>query len=59
VAVRKDGGNPKLPDVECELVGERLTRDGPRRFWKSTFTIFYSQWEFDCRSERCPITIPE
>jgi hypothetical protein len=59
VAVWKDSGNPKLPDVKCELVGARLTRDGPRRFWKSAFKVFYGQKaEFVCRSERCPITIP-
>lgn len=59
VAVWKDGGNPRSPDVECDLVGTRLTRDGPSRFWKSSFTVFYGQRiEFTCRSERCPITIP-
>jgi serine/threonine protein kinase len=59
VAAWKDGGNPQLPDVECELLGARLTRDGPKRFWKSAFKVFYGQRaEFVCGSERCPITIP-
>lgn len=59
VAAWKDGGNPQSPDVECTLLGARLTRDGPRRFWKSTFTVFYGQQaEFTCSSERCALTIP-
>jgi serine/threonine protein kinase len=59
VAAWKDGGNPELPDVECELLGADLTRDGPRRFWKSTFKVFYGQRaEFVCNSERCLMTIP-
>ena len=60
VAARKDGGNPKLPDVDCEIVGARLTRDGSRRFWKSDFRVFYGQQEeFVCSSERCVITIQD
>jgi serine/threonine protein kinase len=58
VAVWKDGGNPRSPAVECDLVGARLTRDGPNRFWKSSFKVFYGQHvEFTCSSERCPISM--
>jgi len=60
VAASKDGGNPKLPDVDCEMQGARLTRDGPTRFWKSDFKVFYSQQEeFVCSSERRVITIQD
>lgn len=41
VTAWKDGGNPKLPDVECNQVGEQLIRKGPERFWKDQFEVFY------------------
>ncbi len=45
VTVWKDGGKPKAPDVECNEVGEVLTREGSQRFWKDAFDIFYDDEE--------------
>lgn len=60
VAAWKDGGNPKSPDVDCDLVGAHLTRGGKERFWKSSFEVFYGeQMQSMCSSDRCPITIPD
>lgn len=59
VAAWKNDGNPKSPDIDCDLVGVHLTREGKERFWKSSFEVFYGQqMESTCSSERCPITIP-
>jgi hypothetical protein len=41
VAIWKEGGNPNPPDVQCIEVGDRVTRDGPNRFWKDRFNIIY------------------
>lgn len=57
-AFKNTGKKQKVPDVECELVGERLTREGRERFWKSSFDVFYDQErQRRCDSDRCPITI--
>ena len=57
-AWKDTGKKQKVPDVECELVGKRLTREGRERFWKSSFDVFYDQErQRRCDSDRCAITI--
>jgi serine/threonine-protein kinase len=42
VAVWKDSGRPKPPKkLECDLVGERLERDGSEKFWTAEYEVFY------------------
>ncbi|MCP4361630.1 MAG: protein kinase [Chloroflexi bacterium] len=41
VTAWKDGGNPQPPDVDCNQVGVRVIRQGPDRFWKDQFDVFY------------------
>lgn len=43
VAIWKVDGNPQPPDVDCNKVGNWVTRDGPNRFWKDPFNILYVQ----------------
>jgi hypothetical protein len=57
-AWKDTGKKQKAPDVECELVGQRLTREGRERFWKSSFDVFYGGIsQRRCDSDRCTITI--
>ncbi len=59
VTVWKDSGNPRPPrGVTCSEVGRRLTRDGPNRFWKDDFNVYYAGEQIDeCKDDRCTITI--
>lgn len=42
VAVFKDTGRPGTPKgLECDQVGERLTREGAQRFWKESYEVRY------------------
>lgn len=42
VTVWKEEGNPDPPkNIECDIVGERLKRSSPERFWKYEFKVFY------------------
>jgi tRNA A-37 threonylcarbamoyl transferase component Bud32 len=42
VAIWKGEGKPKpLKGLDCELVGERLERSGPEKFWTEAFEVFY------------------
>lgn len=41
VAMWKSNGNPRPPEVDCKEVGNRVTRNGPDRFWKDSFNIVY------------------
>lgn len=43
VAIWRTSGNPQPPDVECNEVGNRVTRSGPDRFWRDSFNISYLQ----------------
>jgi serine/threonine protein kinase len=44
VTVWKEEGNPEPPkNIECEIVGERLKRSSPERFWKDEFKVFYKE----------------
>lgn len=60
VTAWKDSGNPRPPrGLKCNQVGERLTRDGPDRFWKSAFNVYYAGELVDtCAQEECTIRIP-
>ncbi len=41
VGLRKDKGDPKEPeDLDCELTGARLTREGKAIFWKEAFNVY-------------------
>lgn len=43
--------SPNLPnDLDCNLVGPRLQRGGPNRFWRNDFNIYYD----DELIGRCP-----
>jgi hypothetical protein len=63
VAIWKDTGRPKRPDdVECKIVGKRLVREASKRFWTSTFTVYYEDIEVgSCSSSKdeCLIQYPE
>lgn len=42
VSVWKSEGRPAAPEgIECELVGERLERKGPEKFWDKAFQVYY------------------
>lgn len=43
----KDKGNPKLPDVECEEVGERLYLSSGERIWEKDFDVYYGSTKVD------------
>ncbi len=61
VTVWKQSGNPRAADNDCERVGTRLTRAGPERFWKSTFSVYYADAPVGICQEsaaRCEISIP-
>jgi serine/threonine protein kinase len=60
VAAWKDSGNPERPDVTCTEVGQHLTLDGKKRFWKGEFKVYYNgQLIATCskNQEGCPIKI--
>jgi hypothetical protein len=63
VAVWKDTGRPKRPDdVECKIVGKRLVRESGRRFWTSTYKVYYDEVEIgSCNSSRdeCRVRYPD
>lgn len=59
VAVWKDTGNPRAANSSCTLVGTRIVRDGPNRFWKSSFTVIYNDVEITtCEGTPCTVQIP-
>jgi serine/threonine protein kinase len=42
VVVWKKEGKPKDPkSLNCEVVGKRLERSGPEKFWETDFEVFY------------------
>ena len=42
VSVWKSEGQPAAPaGMDCEMVGERLERKGPEKFWDKSFQVFY------------------
>lgn len=59
VTAWKDSGNPRPPrGVNCNQVGERLTRDGSARFWKDAFNVYYAgELIATCTSDECPVRI--
>ena len=63
VAVWKDTGRPRRPDdVECKIVGKRLVREAGKRFWTSTFKVYYEEIEIgSCSSSsaECRIQYPD
>jgi serine/threonine protein kinase len=63
VAIWKDTGRPKRPDdVECKIVGKRLVREAGKRFWTSTYKVYYDEVEIgSCNSSRdeCRIEYPD
>ncbi len=49
----KSTGNPKLPDLDCEEVGERLKVARRKRIWDGEFDIFYGTTKVaDCDPSR-------
>jgi hypothetical protein len=43
VSAWKEGGKPKAPKgLKCDEVGEKVTRDGPSRFWDEPFKLYYA-----------------
>jgi serine/threonine protein kinase len=60
VAVWKDGGNPNAADSSCQQVGARITRDGPNRFWKNSFDVYFNGNRFEtCEASPCSLEIPQ
>ncbi|MEW5956893.1 MAG: serine/threonine-protein kinase [Chloroflexota bacterium] len=62
VTAWKDGGNPERPNVTCTEVGQPLTREGEKRFWKGEFNVYYNgQLIATCskNQEGCPLTIAQ
>lgn len=58
VTAWKDGGNPRPPDVDCNQVGVRVIRQGPDRFWKNQFDVFYDDQQVGvCNPQECLIEI--
>jgi hypothetical protein len=61
VAVWKDSGKPKPPrNLECDLVGERLERDGSEKFWTAEYEVFYDEKRVaECEKfwEECEVRI--
>jgi hypothetical protein len=57
VAVWKESGKPKSPaGLTCNEMGEHLTRDGPDRFWKEVFNVYYREEKIgDCAAKSCSI----
>jgi hypothetical protein len=54
VAVWKDSGNPGAANSSCQLLGARITRDGPNRFWKNSFDVYYNGSNIaTCSSSPC------
>jgi hypothetical protein len=43
----KDTGNPKLPEVECKEVGERLVVGRGDRLWDKDFDVYYGITKID------------
>ncbi len=58
VAVWKSSGNPVSPDIDCEPIGDRLTRSGNERFWKDSFNIYFDNTLITTCRNRCEVTIP-
>ncbi|MCP4539932.1 MAG: protein kinase [Chloroflexi bacterium] len=62
VVAWKDDKDIQIPDgLTCEVVGEQLTRDGPKRFWKEAFDIYYAGETIDTCAKDSPggtFTIP-
>jgi serine/threonine protein kinase len=42
VAVWKDDGKPKAPEIDCDLVGNEVKRQGSERFWQTDFNIYFN-----------------
>ncbi len=63
VAVWKDTGRPKrADDVECKIVGKRLVREAGKRFWTSTYKVYYDEIEIgSCSSSKdeCRLQYPD
>jgi hypothetical protein len=58
VTAWKDSGNPDAPNVVCNQVGTRITRQGRDRFWTNSFNIYYNGAQVGtCSSESCIISI--
>ncbi len=59
VAIWDDDGRPDAPDdIDCDLVGDRVTRSGKRRFWKRPFDVFYDDTLITGCRNRCEVEIP-
>lgn len=57
VTAWKDGGNPQPPEVDCRQVGEQVVRQGPDRFWRDRFDVFYDGEQVGVCNEQCVIEI--
>lgn len=58
VTAWKDGGNPEAPSISCARIGPEIIRDGPSRFWKSSFNVYYNETLLGtCSGERCQFSI--
>ncbi|HLF25203.1 MAG TPA: hypothetical protein VJG32_02610 [Anaerolineae bacterium] len=59
VTAWQSSSNPRPPEgIECRQVGERVTRSGQNRFWRSDFNIYYAGNPVGvCDRNRCPIEI--
>jgi hypothetical protein len=62
VALWSDKPDAKAPeDLACQLVGQRLERDGPDRFWKEKFAVYFDGEKFgDCQKKpkECNVVYP-
>jgi hypothetical protein len=44
VTIWKNAGDRDLPEgLTCNVVGERLVREGKHRFWRDTFDVYYNE----------------
>jgi len=62
VTVWKGTGHPKSPKgLRCKRVGERLTRNGPSRFWKDPFRVYYEGkliGTCSAKPKACSVSVP-
>lgn len=58
VAVWKQQGNPDAPNVDCAIVGARVTRHSRDIFWNQSFPIYYRDTQVANCDGDCTFRLP-
>lgn len=58
VTVWKEQGHPDPPNVDCEVVGARVTRHSRDIFWKDSFPIYYRDTQVISCDGDCVFKLP-